>query len=764
MDQRFFWYSVNRHKRKIHRESPIQDESGEIITDITGIRNEWNRYYRSLYTSPAPNSTNVEFMNHVNETIEQLDNSDRRVAHMEGGPITADETFKEVSQMRNRKASGWDLITAEHLKYSGKHFLSVITWLTNGIIEIERIPQHYKRGLIVPIPKGTKDQTIKDNNRGITLIPVLYKLLERLILNREKSWFSDRSVIDIVQGAGQAKCSSLHTSMMLQEVIAENRAKGATVYVAFLDIKKAFDTVWINGLLFKLHEAGLHNKTWQLIRDSYRNYECAAFIGGQPAPWFKPERGVHQGAPLSMPLYQIYVNDLLKQLRANPYAACVAGLKVGAPTFADDIAAATLYKLGLNQMLNIANVYSLKWQFEISIEKSLAMRWGRDLEPDYTIMMGNYELNTVTECKHMGIKLCSMEKNQKQIYHERIGKGKSVLLAAARGLGSASMAIPAKVLSKICWTVAIPSMTYGLEIVPVNDGGLADLEHEHRQNAKLIQGLPSNFHRPAALATLGWMSMASYVAMKKIIFLWSIFALPDDHIYKIIAISVLNKCALHWPNKIFALSPIADAYKYVCKYRLQDMMHSHNNEPFEFGIAKKTIRNVIWEHELQCWKGSQFLYPEMYMYFRMVTGIKMHTWWEICSKFPQLGERTSCAMALLMGGQPKRMQRNLNSSKCKLCFGLDRENANHVLFRCPALEATRNNTWSELIRCMPQAMVEQMESKLTMEKTAFMLSGLNGTYVPEWSEIYCNILNFVHKLYRQRAHLYDEISISAIVV
>ena len=102
----------------------------------------------------------------------------------------------------------------------------------------------------MPIPKAHRDKSIKDNNRGITLLPVLYKLLERILFKRERKWFSDNDVIAEIQGAGQAHCSSLHTSMLLQELIAEHRHKGESVYVAFLDIRKSFDTVWIPGLLY----------------------------------------------------------------------------------------------------------------------------------------------------------------------------------------------------------------------------------------------------------------------------------------------------------------------------------------------------------------------------------------------------------------------------------------------------------------------------------------------------------------------------------
>ena len=99
----------------------------------------------------------------------------------------------------------------------------------NIIVVKENIPQHYKRGLICPIPKAGKDPTHKDNNRANTLLTVMYKLFEIIMLAREKDWLVRKYTIDDLQGAGQDKCSSLHTPMLLQEITSYKRNSGATV-------------------------------------------------------------------------------------------------------------------------------------------------------------------------------------------------------------------------------------------------------------------------------------------------------------------------------------------------------------------------------------------------------------------------------------------------------------------------------------------------------------------------------------------------------
>ena len=132
--------------------------------------------------------------------------------------------------------------------------------------------------------------------------------------------------------------------MLFQETISYNLSKGESVYVAFMDIRKAFDTAYIPGLLYKLYNLELSMKTFKLISDSYQNYECAALVAGCPGSWFKPQRGIHQGGPLSMPLYQFFINYLLNQLRSDPHGAGIANIDVTCPTSADDIAVCALHK------------------------------------------------------------------------------------------------------------------------------------------------------------------------------------------------------------------------------------------------------------------------------------------------------------------------------------------------------------------------------------------------------------------------------------
>ena len=232
--------------------------------------------------------------------------------------ITVKDTVKQISKMTVKKAPGWDNISAEHIKYCGTTTLASITWLKNEIISAEILHQRYKRALIVPIPKARKDPTTKDNNRGVTLLSVLYKLLEMIILEREKDWLERNDVIDELQGDGQDKCSSLHVSMLLKGAVSYNINQGNSVYIAFLDIRNC--------------------ASYLKVKKTFNVLICGSWYG-----WFLPERGVHHGAPLQIRLYQVYVNELLQRLKSNTHGLMIDDIKVTCPSFADDIAIQALY-------------------------------------------------------------------------------------------------------------------------------------------------------------------------------------------------------------------------------------------------------------------------------------------------------------------------------------------------------------------------------------------------------------------------------------
>ena len=95
------------------------------------------------------------------------------------------EVEEAINSLASNKASGPNNIMPEHQKYSGATLAFHLTQLFNLLVECKYVPQSLKHGNIIPIPKSKdKDPTDPSNYRGITLLPTICKLLEKIILTR----------------------------------------------------------------------------------------------------------------------------------------------------------------------------------------------------------------------------------------------------------------------------------------------------------------------------------------------------------------------------------------------------------------------------------------------------------------------------------------------------------------------------------------------------------------------------------------------------
>ena len=139
----------------------------------------------------------------------------------------------------------------------------------------------------------------QDNYRGITLQPVLSKLFEKCLMVRLNHWSRCNNIISEMQGTNQLKCSCLETSFIVRETISYNVHKGGKIFVALLDARKAFDTVWQDGLFYKLYNYGINGKAWRILRKMFEDFKCYVRVGNCISESFLANQGIHQGSVCS---------------------------------------------------------------------------------------------------------------------------------------------------------------------------------------------------------------------------------------------------------------------------------------------------------------------------------------------------------------------------------------------------------------------------------------------------------------------------------
>ena len=133
---------------------------------------------------------------------------------------------------------------------------------------------------------------------------------------------------------------------------ASAREAGSKAYVAFLDVKKAFDTVWHAGLLVKHHQKRVTGHLWRLINSWYTSSSSCVLWNGTRSSSFVLKQGVSQGGTLSR-FYMFFL-----WMSCWTTSRHISGIYCGTPMYADDLALVTSSPSDLQAMLNMVHKYA----------------------------------------------------------------------------------------------------------------------------------------------------------------------------------------------------------------------------------------------------------------------------------------------------------------------------------------------------------------------------------------------------------------------
>ena len=97
---------------------------------------------------------------------------------------------------------------------------------------------------------------------------------------------------------------------VLKAIIDNYTNQGKKIFTCFVDFSKAFDSVWRNGLFYKLIKYGADNSWVKLIKNMYEKTKQCIKINNTKSREFKTYKGVRQGCILSPKLFNIFINDI----------------------------------------------------------------------------------------------------------------------------------------------------------------------------------------------------------------------------------------------------------------------------------------------------------------------------------------------------------------------------------------------------------------------------------------------------------------------
>ncbi len=144
--------------------------------------------------------------------------------------------------------------------------------------------------------------------------------------------------------------TSIHYILWLKKHVHQDKGK---IYACFIDFKKAFDSIWHQGLFYELIESGIGGKTYDLIKSMYTESKCGVKINTKHTRYLSQERGVRQACCLSPTLFNIYINELALSLeRSAAPGLTLHDSEIKCLLYADYLVLLSPTKHGLQQNLD----------------------------------------------------------------------------------------------------------------------------------------------------------------------------------------------------------------------------------------------------------------------------------------------------------------------------------------------------------------------------------------------------------------------------
>ena len=265
----------------------------------------------------------------------------------------------------------------------------------------------WKLANVTPIFKKGDKQSTK-NYRPISLLPICGKIFEKIIFNNLYPYLNSNNLITKNQSGFRPGDSTTNQLLFLVDEIhqAFEDRNSLEVRAIFLDISKAFDKVWHDGLIFKLKQNGISGSLLKLFENYLYNRKQRVVLNGSCSDYSEIESGVPQGSVLGPLLFLIFINDLEINIKSN--------IKF----FADDTMLFSVVKDpvisadDLNHDLDIINQWAHQWIMEFNPDPTKqateVLFSCKKVSPNHPQLIFNGTVvKKVNEQKHLGLILDS---------------------------------------------------------------------------------------------------------------------------------------------------------------------------------------------------------------------------------------------------------------------------------------------------------------------------------------------------------------------
>ena len=285
----------------LNKTAPLRSSIGRVITD-RGHLERWVEHYSDIYSRENIVSPSALDAVECLPSMEELDTEP-----------TLEELSKAIDSLASGKAPCSDGIPSpspdllKHCKTTLLHSLHVLLcqcWQEGAV------PQDMRDAKIITLLKYKGERSNCNNYRGIALLSVIGKVFAKIILIRLQKLVE--RVYPESQCGFRAGRSRIDMVFSLPQLQKKYREQQMALYIAFIDLTKAFVLVSRDGLFQNLPKIGCPPKLQSMIDSFHTNIKGTVQFNGSSSRPFDICSGVKQGCILAPTLFGIFIALLLR--------------------------------------------------------------------------------------------------------------------------------------------------------------------------------------------------------------------------------------------------------------------------------------------------------------------------------------------------------------------------------------------------------------------------------------------------------------------
>ena len=290
---------MNLETKQKRSSAYVKDENGVLLRDVELIRERWVQWFHTLVNAKSP-----RLDPNIAEGLDQWP---------ENMPLGVQPTMQKlkdaIRSLANGKGIGPDGISVELFKVTPNGDPALRWRLLDIVVRIWRggeVPQQWKDAIIMVLHKK-KDRTECGNYRGISLVAHAGKILLKIIARRLSEYCERVRILPGEQSGFRPNRSTTDMMFVIRRLQELARKKRIPLYVCFIDLTKAYDSIGRTLLWTVLARFGVPHNMISVIREFHDGMRaCMRLDDRMCSRWFAVEQGLRQGCVLAPLLFNIF--------------------------------------------------------------------------------------------------------------------------------------------------------------------------------------------------------------------------------------------------------------------------------------------------------------------------------------------------------------------------------------------------------------------------------------------------------------------------